>query len=122
MKNPIQQMFEAGVVERTDFPPESRYHGVPTTQIARADGLIITYLRRRFAPGPEAFATQRVRRVLQGERLDQFAAAEIGDPEVFWMLCDANGAVFAEELEVEGTEVRITLPAGIPGPDEDQVT
>ncbi len=119
MKNPIQQMFEAGVVERTDFPPESRYHGVPTAQITRPDGLIIPYLRRRFAPAPEAFATQRVRRILQGERLDQFTAAEIGDPEAFWMLCDANGAVFPEELEVEGTEVRVPLPEGIPGPDED---
>ena len=52
MKNPIQAMFEAGVVERTDFPPESRYHGVSTSVIAGPDGRAITYLRRRFAPPP----------------------------------------------------------------------
>ena len=119
MKNPIQAMFEAGVVERTDFPPESRYHGLPTTQITRTDGVIITYLKRRFAPAPEAFVTQRLRRTLQGERLDQIAAAEIGDPEAFWMLCDANASVWAEELEVTGTAVRITLPEGVPGPEEE---
>ena len=118
MKNPIQAMFEAGVVQRTDFPPESRYHGVPTAQIAGPDGRPLTYLARRLAPQPEAFFTQRLRRTRQGERLDQIAAAEIGDPTAFWLLCDANGALWAEELEEPGVEVRITLPAGIPGPEE----
>ena len=118
MKNPIQAMFEAGVVERTDFPPESRYHGVPTSVIAGPGGRAITYLRRRFAPPPEAFHTQRLRRIRQGERLDQIAAVEIGNPEAFWMLCDANGSLWAEELEGEGVALRITLPAGVPGPEE----
>lgn len=119
MKNPIQAMFEAGVVEQTDFPPESRYHGVPTARIEGPGGIEIAYLRRRFSPPPEAFATLRVRRVAQGERLDQIAAAEIGDPEAFWMLCDANGAVWAEELEETDRFLRITLPAGVPGPEEE---
>ena len=35
MKNPIQAMFEAGIVEPTDFPPESRYHGIPTHDVRR---------------------------------------------------------------------------------------
>ena len=119
MTNPIQAMFEAGIVERTDYPPESRYHGVPTATIEGPDGTVITYLRRRFAPPPDAFATLRERQVRQGERLDQLAAAEIGDPEAFWMLCDANGAIWPEELEVAGEPVRITLPGGVPGPGEE---
>ena len=118
MKNPIQAMFEAGIVERTDFPANSRYHGVPTTTIVGPDGVEIAYLRRRFAPPPEAFATLRTRRVSQGERLDRIAASEIGDPEAFWMLCDANGAVFAEELEQLDRTLRITLPQGVPSADE----
>jgi hypothetical protein len=117
--NPIQAMFEAGVVERTDFPPESRYHGVPTTTVAAQDGTRITYLKRRFAPPPEAFATLRERRVREGERLDQLAAAELGDPEAFWLICDANGAIWAEELEEPGAPVRITLPQGVPGAEEE---
>jgi hypothetical protein len=119
MKNPIQQMFEAGVVERTDFPPESRYHGLPTAQITRTDGVIITYLKRRFAPAPEEFVTRHLHRTLQGERLDQIAAVEIGDPEAFWMLCDANGSIWAEELEATGIRLRITLPQGVPAPEEE---
>ena len=116
--NPIQAMLQAGVVEQTDFPPESRYHGVPTAIIATADGTPVTYLQRRFAPPPEAFATLRERRTREGERIDQLAAAEFGDPEAFWLLCDANGALWAEELEEPGVAVRITLPPGVPGVEE----
>lgn len=119
MKNPIQAMFEAGVVERTDFPPESRYHGVPLRVVTGADGVPTSYLARRFPPSPDGFHIQRFRRVGQGERLDQIAASEIGDPEAFWMLCDAAGAIWAEELEVTGSDVPIALPQGVPGPQEE---
>lgn len=119
MKNPIQAMFEAGIVEQTDFPPESRYHGVPKTAITGPDGTEVSYLTRRFARPPEAFSTIRERRVTQGERLDHIAAAEVGDPEAFWMLCDANGAIFAEELEQPGTTIGITLPEGMTQPEDD---
>lgn len=119
MTNPIQAMFEAGIVEATDFPPESRYAGLPTKTITGSDGRVITYVTRRFVAQPDAFATQAYRLVTQGERLDQIAAADIGNPEGFWLLCDANGAVFAEELEVPGREVRLTLPEGVPGAEEE---
>lgn len=119
MKNPIQAMFEAGVVDLTDFPPESRYHGVPKTSFTRADGVEISFLRRRFARPPELFSTIRQRRVAQGERLDQIAAVEVGNPAAFWTLCDANGAIFAEELEVLGGAIDITLPEGLEPPEED---
>lgn len=115
MKNPIQAMFEAGIVEATDFPPESRYHGLATQTIPGVDGRPLTYLRRRFVPAPEAFATQGYRITAQGERLDQIAASVIGDPTGFWRLCDANGAIWAEELEETGKELRLTLPQGVPG-------
>lgn len=119
MKNPIQAMFEAGVVEQTDFPPESRYHGVKRTQFTGTDGIPIPFLKRRFSPPPEDFALRHVRRTKQGERLDQIAAAEIGSPDMFWMLLDANGALWAEDLESPDAEVRITLPRGVPAPEEE---
>lgn len=119
MKNPIQAMFESGIVEATDFPPESRYAGLPTRTIEGPDGRPFTYVSRRFAPPPEAFATQAYRIVAEGERLDQIAATTIGNPEGFWLHCDANGAIWAEELEAAGKEVRLTLPEGVPGSEED---
>lgn len=119
MKNPIQAMFEAGIVEATDFPADSRYHGVPTRSFTTPDGRIVPYLARRFSPPPEAFATLSWRVVAEGERLDQIAAETIGNPESFWLLCDANRAIWAEELEEAGRELRLTLPEGVPGPEED---
>ncbi|HZT57821.1 MAG TPA: LysM domain-containing protein, partial [Pyrinomonadaceae bacterium] len=52
--------------------------------------------------------------VTQGERLDQIAAQYLGDPEQFWRICDANGALRPEELLETGRRVRLTLPEGVP--------
>lgn len=52
----------------------------------------------------------------EGERLDQVAAKYLGDPEAFWRIADANGAMRPQALtETAGRRLRITLPEGIPG-------
>ncbi len=112
-------MLQAGVVEATDFPPDSRYHGIPVRVWTAPDGRQITYLARRFAPPPEAFATQGYRRIAQGDRLDRISARTIGNPEAFWMHCDSNRAIWPEELEQTGRELRLTLPEGVPLPEEE---
>lgn len=96
------------------FPPTSRYHGVGSAQYAAPDGGTIPYLRRRFVPAPERFATLQEITVADRERLDQLAAKHLGDPEQFWRLCDANGVLRPEELEIIGRHLRVTLPEGIP--------
>ncbi len=54
--------------------------------------------------------------VTQDERLDNITAQYFNDPEQFWRLCDANGAIRPDELtETIGRRLRITLPEGIPG-------
>jgi hypothetical protein len=99
------------------FPATSRYARTPVAQLALADGTVISYLRRRFVPDPSLFATLQVHVVVQGDRLDAIANRYLGDPEQFWRLCDANGALRPAELtEVVGRRVLITLPEGVPGP------
>jgi hypothetical protein len=98
------------------FPPNSRYHAVGTAVHVRGDGRNVAYLRRRFVPPPERFAEIATHAVVQGERLDHLAARYFGDPELFWRLADANGALRPDELvETLGRRLRITLPEGIPG-------
>lgn len=100
--------------EVPQFPPNSRYRTTPLARMIAPDGREIVYLRRRFVPPPEQFATLREHSVVQGDRLDLLAATYLGDPEVFWQLCDANGAIRPDELlESVGHRLRITLPAGI---------
>ena len=99
-----------------NFPPTSRYALTPTTTLVRADGSMVTYLKRRFLPAPENLALLHWHQVVQGERLDNIAAKYLGDPEQFWRLCDANRALRPDELtETIGRKLRITLPEGIPG-------
>jgi hypothetical protein len=101
------------------FGPSSRYHDVEVATYTTKDGRTIAYLRRRFVPPPESFATLHEHVVRAGERLDQVAAAEIGDPEQFWRIADGNGASAPEELtDAPGRRLRITLPAGLPAGEE----
>jgi hypothetical protein len=100
------------------FPPTSRYHDVEIATFTTSDGRTIAYLRRRVVPPPESMALLREHTVSAGERLDQIAAVELGDPEQFWRVADANRAMAPEELTDEpGRRLRITLPPGVPGSD-----
>ena len=104
----------------TQFPPSSRYHETEVVQLVAADGRTIAYLRRRFVPPPEHFATLQEHRVIEGERLDHLAAAYLGDPQQFWRICDANGAFVPSELtDTPGRTIRITLPEGFTAPTTD---
>ena len=104
------------------FPITSRYYGVKVATLTVPDGenpegRQIAYLRRRFVPPPDNFQLLQEYTVVGGDRLDNIAAKFLGDPEQFWRICDANGAIRPEELtETIGGKLRITLPENIPGP------
>ena len=67
-------------------------------------------------PGSPNFATIATHTVHQGDRLDLIAAKYLGDPLMFWLICDANGAIEPETLVANpGTVLNITTPQGIPG-------
>ena len=101
------------------FPPGSRYHDVEVAKLEVPDGRRIAYVRRRFVPPAASFALLREHVVRSGERLDTIAALHLGDPEQFWRIADANGAIAPEQLTDEpGRRLRITLPAGVPGVEE----
>jgi hypothetical protein len=99
-----------------NLPPTSRYYGLDVLALRTADGRVVPYLERRFVPGPERFVTLQEHVVVDGDRLDRIAAQYLGDPEAFWRVADANGAMRADELtQTLGRRIRITLPEGIPG-------
>lgn len=112
----LQQILQAGAsLKMTLFPPTSRYHGIEITTLETAAGKKMIYIKRRFVPSPERFELLQEHVVTQGERLDNITAHYLGDPEQFWRICDANGAMRPEELEEIGRRLRITLPEGVPG-------
>jgi hypothetical protein len=119
MTDPVQALFEAGVLQTGLFPPTSRYHGLATGRLTMPDGRVVVYVRRRFVPPAEAFVLLQEHTVAEGERPDTLAARYVGDPEQFWRLADANGVLRPQELvEPVGRRIRITLPQGVPAPPE----
>lgn len=99
--------------------PTSRYYGIETATLELPDGRSVTYIRRRFIPRADRFAVLQEHTVTEGDRLDNITARYLGDPEQFHLLCDANNAMHPLELtETVGRRLRITLPEGIPGPEE----
>lgn len=117
MNDPIESLFDAGVIRTTLFEPNSRYHTAATAQLRTSDGRRIAYLRRRFIPQASEFAVMVEHTVVQGDRNDLLAFKYLSDPELAWRLCDANLVLDPDELtERVGARIRITLPPGVPMP------
>jgi hypothetical protein len=115
---PLQSLIQMGVVPAVNFPPDSRYFRSSTLTYTTPDGQSIRYLARRIVPQPGApnFSTVARHTVRQGDRLDLLTARYLGDPLVFWLICDANGAIRPEALvENPGRILNITTPQGVPG-------
>jgi hypothetical protein len=111
----LQSLLQFTGLKASLFPINSRYRGIDTATIQGADGQTIVYVRRRFVPSPDQLAAIQDVTLKQGERLDNIAAQFLGDPELFWRLCDANRAMRPEDLEVAGIVLRIALPEGVTG-------
>ena len=116
MIDPLQQLLQIQGLAASAFPIDSRYHGLATLTIEDSDGTTRAYASRRFIPQTDRFSQIQTHSVASGDRLDKLAAHYLGNPELFWQLCDANGAMRPDELiEIIGRRLRITLPVDIPG-------
>ena len=114
MSSPVDTFVAAGGTSGAPNAPNSRYIGVSTATVTRTDGTVVRYLQRRVIPQPEQYATLRQYVTIQGDRIDMVANAQLGDPLLYWILCDANAAMDPDALTAEpGRVLRITLPAGI---------
>jgi hypothetical protein len=114
--NAVQAMLAQTSLANNLFIATSRYYGLPTETYVTPQGQTIAYVTRRFVPPPERFQLLQEYSVVQGDRVDNVAARFLGDPELFWRLCDANRAVRPWLLTAKaGRKLRITLPEGITG-------
>jgi nucleoid-associated protein YgaU len=113
--DPVQAMLAQTSLQRSLFSPTSRYYGLATATLS-SDGETVIYVRRRFVPQPERFQTIQQYTVKQGDRLDNVAAAYLGDPALFWRICDANRAMRPWTVTATpGATLRVTMPDGITG-------
>lgn len=88
------------------FAKGSRYETVDDAELTDEQGRILRYKKARFIPDAEA----RFGHLLsQGERLDHLAYRTYRDPERFWRICDANEAMWPDDLVAEAGR-RILIP------------
>jgi hypothetical protein len=92
----------------------SRYANVGTATWTAPDGTTVPYRLRRILPKAGQLATLRLHLVRPGERVDLIANTELGDPELSWLLADANPVQRPSDLNQPGLTIIVPLPAGIP--------
>jgi nucleoid-associated protein YgaU len=93
------------------FTRASRYAQVPEAVYVDAAGREYPYKLLRIVPSRPADVAGHL--VVGGDRLDLLAHRYLGDPELFWRICDANGTLRPQEL-TEETGRRISIPIGAP--------
>lgn len=97
------------------FDPNSRYYLLRQRILQEPDGRSIPYVSRRFIPPAEDLPLLIEVLVAQSDRLDLIAARTLGDPEQYWRICDANGAMNPVEL-IDPPARRLRVP--VPYPQE----
>jgi len=112
--DPVQLLIDAGAIPATSFAPNSRYYGVPIARfITAGDDTGVPYVLRRFIPQRRDIPIAFEHVVQSGERPDTLASAMLGDPELYWRVCDANAVIDPFELtDTLGKHVGIPLPPG----------
>ena len=115
MDNALLALVKSGVGTGAPTNPSSRYYGAGALQITLQSGTTVSYLSRRIIPPMSIYTQTQNYSVASGDRTDILAARFLGDPILFWMLADANGALDSNELTATpGRAILIPLVSGIP--------
>lgn len=86
----------------------SRYATIDEHKITNSKGREIHYKKIRFIPDTKA---QLGHIVTQGERLDHIAHRHYKDAERFWRICDANCAMWPDDLVAEAGRTILIPPS-----------
>jgi nucleoid-associated protein YgaU len=94
--------------------PSSRYYGAAVESFSLANGTPVMYLARRIIPQAANYSSTQTYVISDGDRLDNLAAQFLGDPILYWMICDANVTTDPDELTAQaGRQIAIPIPASL---------
>ena len=98
MPDMLQALLAGAAVPANELPRTSRYHGTPIGHYrmpgADPDGASVAFFGRRLCPHSfdlQPLYTYRV--TAADQRRDLIAARQLGDPELWWKLADANDVI-----------------------------
>ena len=98
MDSPLAALITSAAGTGGPTNPSSRYYGVQAQPFTLADGTPVMYLARRIIPQAATYTATQSYVIADGDRLDNLADRFFGDPLLYWMICDANGATDPDEL------------------------
>jgi nucleoid-associated protein YgaU len=114
MDSALEALVKSAAGTGAPTNPSSRYYGSAVEFFVKPDGTQVAYLERRLIPQPDVYAPVQEYVVVEGDRLDNIAAKFLGDPLLFWMICDANGTNDPDELTAQvGTKIKIPIGSGM---------
>ena len=94
--------------------PGSRYYGAQAEQFTLPDGTPVMYLARRIIPQAASYTVRQSYVIVDGDRLDNLASKFLGDPLLYWVICDANGAADPDTLTAQpGRTILIPVAPGV---------
>lgn len=111
----LDSLLQSATPPVSPFDPSSRYYGLETAT-RRIGDRTVAYVTRRFVPPAtdyDSLGTHSFRKNL--DRLDRLAQRHLQSAELYWRLCDANGAMRPEELESDGRQIVIGVPRTLLG-------
>ncbi|HEV2690414.1 MAG TPA: hypothetical protein VGV35_17780 [Bryobacteraceae bacterium] len=115
MDSALESMVKSAAGTGGPSKQSSRYYGSAIETLTTASGKDVVYLQRRIVPQPDIYTSLQDYVVLEGDRLDNLAAKFLGDPLLFWMICDANGATDPDELTAQvGRTIKIPIASAVP--------
>lgn len=93
------------------FETTSRYYNLANRSCTNREGQEFLYKERRFLPQGKNLPLLVEVTVEQSDRLDLIAYRTLGNPELFWRVCDANDAMDPFLLTAEpGRKLRVAIP------------
>jgi hypothetical protein len=115
MDNALASLITSAAGTGGPTNPSSRYYGAQIEDCTLPDGTRVKYLARRILPQPGIYASVQYYVITDGDRLDNLATKFLGDPLLFWMICDANGVTDPDELTSQaGRTILIPLASNVP--------
>jgi nucleoid-associated protein YgaU len=96
------------------FTATSRYANSQVKKLTTDEGETIVYIERRILPPllfDSSLSNVQEMIVSVGDRLDNISFRFLGDPELYWRICDVNDSLFPLDLTNEpGRAIRIPIP------------
>ncbi len=99
MSSAIQSLVLAAAGNGGPTNPNSRYYGAVVESLVLPNGTMVQYLQRRIIPSASIYKSLQNYTVADGDRIDNLAAKYLGDPTLYWLICDSNTSMDPDELD-----------------------